>query len=251
MDSLDYRFDGIPNFRDMGGLETRNGRKVKQGLLFRSGEMSKSSEKDRHILVNDLGLKTILDYRDDAEVASHPTPEMVGVKNVHIPASRAVLSIASIEEMSKSNLIELFDLEKLKEFYEDLPIDNPAYKELVKLIQQAEGPILQHCSAGKDRTGVGAFITYLILDVPVKTIVMDFLMTNKYMRKNPPYWLEAVQENIKDPEVIEVIVGVNPKYIFYTYDKILNNFDTIEEYLLETYGIDEEERKRIQDLYLD
>lgn len=246
-----YQFDGVPNFRDMGGLETRNGRKVKAGLLFRSGELSKSSEKDRQILVNQLGLKTIIDYRDDEEVKSHPTPEFEGVDNVHVPASRAVLNISTIGQMDKATLLEFFDLEKLKIFYEDLPIDNPAYKELVKRIQKADGPILQHCSAGKDRTGVGAFITYLILDVPVKSIVMDFLLTNKYMRKNPPYWLKDVQDNIKDPEVLEVIVGVNPKYIFYTYDKILSEFDTVDDYLLVTYGIDEQERKRIQDLYLD
>lgn len=248
---MDYVFDGIPNFRDMGGLETRNGRKVKDGLLFRSGELSRSSEKDRQILVEEFHLKTIIDYRDKEEIATHATPIFEGVTNIHAPASRAILNIASIEVLSKDNLLELFDLNNLKEFYEDLPIDNPAYKELVRLLQVAEGPILQHCSAGKDRTGVGAFITYLILDVPVKTIVMDFLLTNEYVRKNPPYWLPAVKENVKDPDLIEVIVGVNPKYIFYTYDKILNEFDTIEDYLLETYGIDEGERKRIQDLYLD
>lgn len=248
---MDYLFDAIPNFRDMGGLETKNGRKVKHGLLFRSGELSRSSTKDQQILVDDLHLKTILDYRDEEEIKTHPTPTLRGVTNIHAPASKAVVNIASIEILSKSNLLELFDLNMLKEFYEDLPIDNPAYKELVHLLQLGEGPLLQHCSAGKDRTGVGAFITYLILDIPIKTIVMDFLLTNEYMRKNPPYWLKVVKENVKDPELIEVIVGVNPKYIFHTYDKILNTFDTVDEYLLETYGIDNKERKRIQDLYLD
>lgn len=248
---MDYTFEGIPNFRDMGGLETRNGRKVKHGLLFRSGELSKSSEKDQKILQNDLKITTILDYRDKEERESHPTPEMDGVELINIPASRAVINLTSLEVMGRENLLQKFSLDALKSFYEELPINNPAYKKLVELMQKGEGGILQHCSAGKDRTGVGAFIAYLVLDVPVKTIVMDFLQTNDYMRKNPPYWVDLVKENIKDPELLEVIVGVNPKYLFFTYDKILNTYDTIEEYLYDTYNIDEAERKRIQDFYLD
>lgn len=248
---MTYIFDGVPNFRDMGGIETRNGRIVKKGLLFRSGELSKSSKEDQKFLQNELRIKTIIDYRDPEERRTHATPFLKGVKIVNVPASRAVVNLASLEVMSRSNLLGKFNLDAFKEFYEELPIDNPAYKEMVKVMQQGKGAILQHCSAGKDRTGVGAFIMYLILDVTVNSIVMDFIKTNDYMEKNPPYWVDLVKENIKDPELLEVIVGVNPKYLFFTYDKILNNFDTIQDYLYETYGIDEEERKRIQDLYLE
>lgn len=248
---MEYIFDGLPNFRDMGGVETRNGRKVKPGLLFRSGELSGLSDKDKDYLINELHLKTIIDYRDLGEVDRHPTPVLEGVTNIHVPASRAIISLTSMESMNEANMLQYFNLEVFTEFYKNLPVNNPAYKELVKQLQNGGQPILQHCSAGKDRTGIGAFITFLILDVPIKKIVTDFLLTNDYVKKNPPYWLKAVEENISDPEILDVIVGVKPQYMFYAYDEILNHYDTIADYLLDTYGIDEQERKRIQDIYLD
>lgn len=248
---MDYIFDGVPNFRDMGGIETKNGRTVKHGLLFRSGELSAMSERDKDVFKNDLHIKTIIDYRDTDEVELYPSPALEGVNDIHIPANTAIINVSSMQFMTEANLLEHFSLKMFGDFYKKLPVNNPAYKELVKQLQTGGQPLLQHCTAGKDRTGIGAFIVYLILDVPINTIVHEFLKTNEYFEKNPPHWFNDIKDKITDPEVLAVITGVRPDYMFYAYDEILNNYDTIADYLYETYNIDAVERKRIQDIYLD
>lgn len=52
-------FEGIYNFRDMGGIVTKDGRRVKKGLLFRSGQLSTATTADV-ILLKQLQLRTII-----------------------------------------------------------------------------------------------------------------------------------------------------------------------------------------------
>ena len=58
--------DGVLNFRDMGGYPTNDGRKVREGLFFRSASLTKMTEQDRR-KVRELGIRTIFDYRDEHE----------------------------------------------------------------------------------------------------------------------------------------------------------------------------------------
>ncbi|MEB6112204.1 tyrosine-protein phosphatase [Kurthia gibsonii] len=243
-------FEGIPNFRDLGGVTTIEGKHVKKGLLYRCGELSKSTPKDLQQL-QALHIRTIIDYRDESEIEAHPTPRIQGVHDVHAPASRSQFNLASIEDLASSDLLKQLNMDLFKEFYASLAFENPAYQTLVSILKAYEGPMIQHCTAGKDRTGIGSMITYLILGVPYTTIVQDFLETNQYMEKHPPYWQKPLELAVKDPEILQILVGVNQTLLDHVHDEILRKYGTIEMYLKEEYHIDEQTRKEIQDFYLE
>ena len=72
--------------------------------------------------------------------------------------------------------------------YERMLFGNKAYKELFRALEAGETPVLFHCSAGKDRTGVAAILILLALGASDKTIAEDFEKTNIWRRPE----LEAV-----------------------------------------------------------
>ena len=64
---------GASNFRDLGGYETEDGMKLKQGLIYRSDNLSHLSEEDIK-KINQIGIKTVCDFRSDTELDEFPSP---------------------------------------------------------------------------------------------------------------------------------------------------------------------------------
>ncbi|GEK35148.1 tyrosine-protein phosphatase [Kurthia sibirica] len=247
------KFEGIFNFRDADGIRTIDGRKIKPGLIFRSGDLNTSTLNDIDQLENSLKVQTIFDYRDDDEAKNSPTPAMEGIKFVRIPARKAdsVLETANMKDIMKNQNFQHFSLDSFTDFYRELPIANPSYIKLVDEFSKYSVPLLHHCTAGKDRTGVGAMILFLILDVSFEDIMKDYMLTNQSLRANPPSWVGIVEELIPDKEVVKAIVGVNASFLTAAYDSIIDHYGTVETYLLQDYGIDETLRKEIQNHYLE
>jgi protein-tyrosine phosphatase len=65
------RLEGSPNFRDVGGLPTVDGRFTRRGVLFRSSALEELTSRDVRLLIDDIGLRTVIDLRsvDDRETA--------------------------------------------------------------------------------------------------------------------------------------------------------------------------------------
>lgn len=99
------QFEKIYNFRDMGGLTTNDGRTVKKGVLFRSGELGQATKNDIKML-EELQLKVIFDYRDDSEAKVNASPPLESVKNIRIPARMkdSIIPTVNVEELLKSDL---------------------------------------------------------------------------------------------------------------------------------------------------
>ena len=143
-------FQGTHNFRDMGGYRTTDGRTVKPGLFFRSDELTALSEQDLTAF-QALKIRTIFDFRDGGEARHKPDPAVAGVQNIRISAipeeqlSRMNLpgamqsqerSAHFIEDLVNSGFFKQFRANAyLLEMYAKLPINNPAYKRLMSLIQ--------------------------------------------------------------------------------------------------------------------
>ena len=91
--------EGATNFRDLGGYETSNGAKIKKGLIFRSDHLSNLSSSDINI-IKDLGIKTICDFRSDAEMIENPSlfNQDSYPKLLHIPIK--TLGTQDLQELS-------------------------------------------------------------------------------------------------------------------------------------------------------
>ncbi|MBS6508660.1 MAG: tyrosine-protein phosphatase [Paraclostridium bifermentans] len=243
------------NFRDIGGCKSSDGRVVKEGLFFRSANLVNLSKNDLQML-KDLNIKTIFDFRDESERLSSPSDIVENINYIRIPAMPQLKSniaqLGSIKEMMENMFDKNNAFELLKEAYYNLPVNNPAYKELVKLMQNDSSlPILMHCTAGKDRTGVGSAIILMILGVNRSSIVEDYLKSNQ-SAKDSINEILSVQPELKNvpKDKLKYIFGVNETYIDEVFKRIDTDFESTEDYLLKEFNLTKDDIKNLQSKYL-
>lgn len=243
------------NFRDIGGCKSSDGRVVKEGLFFRSANLVNLSKNDLQML-KDLNIKTIFDFRDESEILSSPSDIVENINYIRIPAMPQLKSniaqLGSIKEMMENMFDKNNAFELLKEAYYNLPVNNPAYKKLVKLMQNDSNlPILMHCTAGKDRTGVGSAIILMILGVNRSSIVEDYLKSNQ-SAKDSINEILSVQPELKNvpKDKLKYIFGVNETYINEVFKRIDTDFDSTEDYLLKEFNLTKDDIKNLQSKYL-
>lgn len=94
-----YLLRGAPNARDLGGLPTMDGRKVRTGLLLRSGELAGITDADAHTL-SQYPLRTVIDFRTDLEREQKPDRVLAGVRYIHCPIVQQAAAGLTREEQA-------------------------------------------------------------------------------------------------------------------------------------------------------
>lgn len=145
----------ITNVRDMGGWETIDGRKVKQGLIIRSAAFNTSAnltDEGKRVLLDELKIKTDLDMRSlDEEIG--PILDEDRVNYINIP-------IAPYNNISESIFVEPY--RKCFEIFAD----------------KNNYPIIFHCYGGADRAGTVAFLLNAMLGVDFYDLCLDYELTS-------------------------------------------------------------------------
>ncbi|MFD2329189.1 tyrosine-protein phosphatase [Cohnella sp. GCM10020058] len=243
--------EGAFNFRDMGGLRTEDGRTVKKGLLFRAAELTGLTEAD-HEALRAIGLKHVFDYRNRAEAEEKPDPAIGEARYIRVPANEAAESAphVTMEQLFKSGMHKAFSDNMLDRLYASLPINNGSYKQLMSLLRTPETslPLVHHCAGGRDRTGVGALLILLTLGVPYETIMEDYLLSNVTLEKFHAQMFDMAAQYL-DEESLETMrrtMALQERYLDASMNAILAAHGTFEQYLLAEFGIDAEDRARIQ-----
>ena len=194
--------DGAVNVRDLGGLATHNGSQTVTGRLLRGDNLQELSAADVAHLVGDIGLTTVVDLRSTAELkAEGPAPlQAVGsVRHVHLPV---LPEQGSTTDMVADALLTRDDTDRSRYpadpmtghylgYLEDRPEQVVA---AVRTIASSEGPVLVHCAAGKDRTGVVVALALGAVGVRPYAIVADYMATGERtgplldrLRRSPTY----------------------------------------------------------------
>ncbi|MDZ4907294.1 hypothetical protein GNF64_16560 [Clostridium perfringens] len=114
-------------------------------------------------------------------------------------------------------------------------------------------PIVQHCTAGKDRTGIGSALVLLALGVPEETVIEDYLLTNVYRSNMNEALFKSLGNLLTDEdskEIFKVFMEVRKEYIESALNAIKERYGSIDEYLEKEYGFNKEKRARLQQDYL-
>jgi protein-tyrosine phosphatase len=177
--------EAVHNFRDFGGYLTENGTRLKKGLLYRSGDLSRATDADLEHL-SSLGITTICDLRSEGE--RQRAPDRVPEAKVFTFFNLPMRPIVDYHARSLRRLISLmfgqerridYIAESNKAYREYATSYLPQLKALFHRISNPDNlPVLIHCSAGKDRTGVVSSLIQLVLGVSAKTAMDDYLKTN-------------------------------------------------------------------------
>lgn len=256
-------FEGAVNFRELGGYHAADGRTVKYGCFYRSGALNPLKSPADQELLNKLNLKLVLDLRSKGECNYEPDPVLPGVKQLQICAirypdgSEMDFSPNGMEQLDSvmAKLKETMGPEKaFTQLYLNMPFNNPAFQTMFRELEAGNTPILFHCSAGKDRTGIAAILILLALGVSRETALEDYMLTNTWRKKLIE---ESFQRHAallaEHPELKEIILakeGVSRKIVEQALNAIEERYDNYEAYFLAEFGLDTNKLEALRNQYL-
>ena len=249
------QLEGSQNFRDLGGMKTEDGRQVKFGLIYRSDKLSEITEKDLEKLQS-LGIKTICDLRTASEVTDEPDniPKNKLFTYHHLPVGEdSLMGGGSEKEMIEE--IKKYDAQKSAEFMEDATRDfaikfKASYKSLYSLLNRDEIPLVYHCTAGKDRTGVASALLLDVLGVSKEDIYADYLMSNYYRYAENEETLEKAAIYGINHTTLRPFMEVRKEYLDAAYAQINAQYNSVENYFMEGLGFSNEDLAELRSLLL-
>lgn len=266
-DKMKLNLQTVKNARDLGGLTTYDGRRVRLGRLLRTGNMSMLSESDAEIL-RGYSLKRVLDLRTKAVIDASPNVKLEGVEYIHIPIVKDLVSrVTSKGDYEKRSIGEILlrftaDFEGkghewMINFYRDIYSSDYSlsqYKIFLDYLKEStQGATIFHCTAGKDRTGVGAIFLLTLLGVKREQILEDYLRTNESAMLDVAEAQALARERGVDEKIIEDIASVNGVHKEYA-DAVfayIDTYPTPEEFFKAKMGIDEEYIRKLRNNYLE
>jgi protein-tyrosine phosphatase len=155
-------FEGMVNFRDLGGIPAEDGT-VRRGLLFRSDSLAYATAADAKRLVDDLGLATVIDLRGQYEVDHLGRGPLADTAVRYVSAPIVDVSLA--DDLAGHYLAMLHE-------------KGDVLAEMIKLLATGDAlPAVFHCEAGCDRTGVLAAAVLSLLGVADDVIAEDYALT--------------------------------------------------------------------------
>ena len=249
---------GQPNFRDLGGYAAGDGRRIRWGAVYRSGELSQLSDADVGKL-GELGIRTVVDLRSPEEVSAR------GEGRLPSGAQLLPLPITSSDMFAK--LIPMF----LKGDFSQVPPDlldqvnrmlvsefTEQYTGLLRALSEpANRPLVFHCTQGKDRAGFGAAMVLSALGVPWETVLEDYLLSNHFRKEENDKMLGMIRgfaANHGGPEGEEVafwrvegLLYVKEQSLQAAHAEIIERHGSVEAFLTEGLGCSVEGLAQLRD----
>lgn len=176
-----FAWEGCSNARDLGGYETEDGRVTQWGRILRSDNPYDLTDVGRRALL-DSGVKTIIDIRGDGEVDAYPSPfaHHPQVLYRHIPF------IDETQPWLEG------DPSMAEVYLHMLHRDRTGIAAILSAVARAaDGPVLIHCHAGKDRTGLIVALLLRLAGVPIDTVDEDYALTEALMTGKDRAWIES------------------------------------------------------------
>ena len=180
--SRHIRFEAVFNFRDLGGYATREGQTVVWRRLFRSSELHHMTSQDIVQLKEEIRLRSVIDLRSSGELEPFSILKEVGSEYYNIPLID--------RNNDKENIYQGFsNMGEVYSYYVSHEEFGRRVVEALEIIAEPDNlPLVFHCSAGKDRTGLLTAIVLGILGVTEEDIITDYTLTAPYMEELINRW---------------------------------------------------------------
>jgi protein-tyrosine phosphatase len=234
--------EGASNFRDLGGYPTGDGRSLRWRRIFRSNHLGHLTEADVKV-VRGLGVTSAFDFRGvDERKAGECVMEEVKVHSLPIEPT----VVAALRARLQARALSSADaLEIMRDSYRGYVRTNThSFRELFARILDASAPLVIHCTAGKDRTGFAVALILHALGVPEQVISEDYLLTNRYYRRDP----NAASDLPVD--VRQAIGSVESSFLAAGFDAVNSQYGDLEGYFSDGLGLGPPERSDLKQRYL-
>ncbi|MGN0813398.1 MAG: tyrosine-protein phosphatase [Candidatus Coproplasma sp.] len=259
----------IENARQLGGYVSSDGRKVKDGLLLRTGGIANISDQTAQKLSTYYNVKYVIDLRMDFERKNSPDREIKGAENIGISVYNTDMTDPEvIELMKKIQAAAGDDVQQgilcsqagtYKTQYSKILMSEQGQKGFTQffdilLQNNGEGAILWHCTYGKDRTGVAGALILYALGVDEDIIMQDFLLTNEANADK----IKSIEAELIERECEESVVkdalsmgGVDGDYFKAAFDEVKEKYGSVKAYLNNQLGVSVEEIEQLKNMYLE
>lgn len=261
----------MPNTRDLSYIYNKDGKQIKPYKLIRSGATAQATTDDIAILVNQYHLKRVIDFRTLHEINEQPDYLIDGIIYIFNPIietfKAGVTHEKDIYKQKPKNQLEWLARtieemnftvkDNMKFIYDKILSDEFSIKHYQSffhiLLEETDGATLYHCSAGKDRVGIGTILLLSALDVDRQAIIDDYLFTNNCYQKDIDKIMEDMkQQNFKDSiiEQIPYCQGVCKEYVEHIFDIIDNKHHGINSYLHDVLKLTDADLNKLKQIYL-
>ncbi|MFJ6572763.1 tyrosine-protein phosphatase [Streptomyces sp. NPDC091292] len=259
--STEPELAGVRNFRDVGGLPTVDGRRVRQGRLFRSGHLAHATAEDTAFL-SSLGLHTIFDFRNAADQRLEgPDVDLPGVRNVNLPLTDPADGAEFWKMVRDGDLDQLRALlsegraaNRMIESYRAIISQRTAeHARVLHAMADDSVPALMHCAAGKDRAGLSIAVTLLAVGVERDAIEADYLASNAAHRRYKVH-RSSDTADAYSPEVMELLsplFDARAEYLAAAFDTIEETWGGTDAYLEQGLRLSPDQRERLRAHLLD
>lgn len=232
--------EGTLNLRDIGGYATADGRRMRTGRVYRSDHLNGITDAGFEAL-RALGLRTVVDLRRDDERTRQPSrlPADVEVIWAHADAADAAAPGDFIAQVKAGEVVTMSDDEVIAVYEEMLEGGGTMFGAVIQAAARTdEGPMLFHCTAGKDRTGLSALLLQRLCGVSVDDAIADFRLTDVYRTEIRIAALRAELEPLGiDVEGIRPMI-VAPLPAFLAAIRWLDAHGGVEAYATDVCGVD-------------
>lgn len=250
--------DGVSNLRDLGGYNTADMQHfVKHGMLYRSGILY-YKEQEKMDFIKNLGLRQIVDFRMPEEATGqYADPVIPGADHINI----SPLAIEGMRQFVKT-LDDLLNLpgdravvayQDVYNAYSTMMFGSTAYQEMFRLLLAGKTPLLYHCSAGKDRTGIASALILAALGVPRETIIYDYMLTNEVRADFIKRRMAEFSQKSSDEAVLEAMrffISVNLNAIESTFAAIDGKYSAMEEFFEKELFVTENDIEKLKNRLL-
>ena len=249
--------EGIHNFRDFGGWPGADGKHVRTGLLYRSGQHVEASDADLAAIAA-LDIRTVIDLRGAGERARNPCRRVEGWGGEVLFYDGETSSSPPHMDITPDTTTAAFARERMLAVYTRMPV-NPAMQTMfaryLRALAERDGASLVHCFAGKDRTGIAATLVLHILGVSEADQRAEFLRTNDaptidVLRRQSVPGIEARLGRTLDEEGIRALLEVHGDYLDRFHEVVERGHGSLDAWLEAEIGVDGALRAALRDRYL-
>lgn len=237
------------NIRDFGGLVGFNGKKVKEGRIYRGGFLGRVTEEDIPV-IDALHLTDIIDFRGHDEFVNRPDYPFEGVSFHNFPMMKTDVKKKDSKTEDSNLLWFLGDntdgFKHMYNLYPDLLIHPIAIDALRKffelLLSKVNGVFYFHCSQGKDRAGLTAYVLETALGVSEEECRADYFRTNEAMEirvkkyiedlHSEPFYDEIYEKALKD------VFFAKEEYLNHALEVVNEKYGSLENYIKDELKVD-------------
>lgn len=230
----------IYNMKELAaGQQNNEGQTIKRNSLVRTAYILPTADHKR--LIEELGIETIFDFRGSHEI--NKEPNFTDLDVIYYPLGKK-----KTEAAMKSNTIT-FQAPDMVKFYAE-GLDGCQYLyESVRDIVTNPRPLLYHCTAGKDRTGMFSIVLMHILGFSKEQIKEHYLVIDpKFIEDSKAKFSQMFPD--LDVASVEDLLTVKPEYFDAYYQGVIDKYTNFDNYIAQYFELSDEEIRRFKDYYL-